>query len=287
MMEVKTNVSDERSSNIVADRYTRITPVLNPKIRPDKPILIIGISDNGLVGSICLNHIITQLAMHQIASIESQLVMPAALFITKKFRHPFRIYATHTGKICAIICELPILIKGVLSIANLIIDWAANYQSTEVIVVGGISPGNFSPSSLTERKAILLRNLSENDDGVPSRESSLSEKMAQRDDSQLFVPESAFIPGLSGSLLSTCAARGISCTAIMVPSYEIPDPEGAAMVLEALRTIFPEIAVDTSELRLEAETIKERLNEYIKMHLQHAKEYEQAMGRSSAEEMYK
>lgn len=285
-MKVKAKPSNERSSDTVADRYTKITRVSNSKIKPDKPILIIGISDNGLVGSICLNHIITQLAMHQIASIESQHVVPAALFISKKFRHPFRIYSTSTGRICAIICELPILLRGILSIANLIIDWATNYKSNEVIVVGGIAPGNFSPSQPTERKAILLRNLSAVDD-VPSSESSLSEKMMQHDKGQLVVPESAFIPGLPGSLLSSCAARGISCTAIMVPSYVIPDPEGAAMVLEALRAIVPEIAVDTSELRSEAETIKKHLEEYMKMHVQHAKEYEQAMGRSSADEMYK
>ena len=271
---------------IAADRYTRIVDIPSAKISLDKPTMIVGISDSGMVGSICINHIIGQLKMHQIASIESQHLVPAAIFVNRKFRHPFRIYADAGGKICAIICELPILLQGVLSIANLMADWAVNRRVDNIIIVGSILPGDFNPSSL-QRKAILLQNISEGTNSSFSDRPVVEDENPSTAQGAVLTPESAFIPGLAGSLLSACALRGISCTAILAPSFNSPDPEGAAIVLEALPTIAPEVVIDTSELRGEAEAIKKRLEEYMKMHLQHAENYEKAMGRRDAEGIYK
>ena len=281
----KADLSQERPP-IASDRFTRIVDIPSANISLDKPTMIVGISDSGMVGSICINHIIGQLKMHQIASIESQHIVPAAIFVNRKFRHPFRIYADAAGKISAIICELPILLRGVLSIANLMADWAAKCRVDNIIIVGSILPGDFNPSSL-QRKAILLQNVSESTDGPFSRKPSVEQENLPTVEGILLTPESAFIPGLAGSLLSACAIRGIPCSAILAPSFSSPDPEGAAIVLEALPKIAPGVTVDTSELRAEGETIKRRLEEYVKMHLQHAENYEKAMGRHDTDGIYK
>jgi predicted ATP-grasp superfamily ATP-dependent carboligase len=231
-----------------------------------------------MIGSVTINHIIEQLNMHQIAYIESQYVMPAAIFIGKRFRHAFRIYASDSGKLCVLICEVPVIARGTYSIINTIADWSSTAGVGEIIVLGGILPANFSPPYLLERKAMLLRNeLAEK----PSDQTSTS------DDHGFAVPDDAVIVGLSGALLTACAARGLRCTALMIPTMpEAPDPEGAAIVLEALPKILPGLKIDTSAIRQKVEMIKKHLEEFLKMHQQQMQDYERSTSRE-AERIYK
>jgi uncharacterized protein len=274
--------SDRKNSNnlpVVSDGYTKVLPVPTCKIPLERPVLIAGFPDSGMIGSVTINHIIEQLNMHQIASVESQYVMPAAIFIGKRFRHAFRIYANDSGTICALICEVPVIARGTYSIINTIVDWSTNAAVSEIVVLGGILPTNFSPPYLIERKAMLLQNDITGKPSGQSPESDGGHGMA--------VPDDAVIVGLSGSLLSTCAARGLKCTALMIPTMsESPDPEGAAIVLEALPKILPGLKIDTSSLRQKVEMIKKHLEEFLKMHQQQMQDYERA-GSRETERIYK
>jgi predicted ATP-grasp superfamily ATP-dependent carboligase len=216
-----------------------------------------------MIGSVTINHIIEQLEMHQIAHIESQYVMPAAIFIGKRFRHAFRIYANNSGKLCA----------------NTIADWSASAGVSEIIVLGGILPANFSPPYLLERKAMLLRN--------ELAEKSSGQSPTLGDGHGFAVPDDAIIVGLSGALLTACAARGLGCTALMIPTMsESPDPEGAAIVLEALPKIVPGLKIDTSTIRQKVEMIKAHLQEFLRMHQQQMQDYERTASRET-ERIYK
>ena len=47
-------------------------------------------------------------------------------------------------------------------------------------------------------------------------------------DTNAFYPNTAFIGGISGGLLSSCLSNGIACKAFLVfATSGIPDPEGA------------------------------------------------------------
>ena len=275
--------SRKQTNNLptVADGYTKILPNLTNSILLDRPVLIVGFPDNGMIGSVSINHIIEQLGMHQIASIESQYVMPAAIFIGKKFRHPFRIYGNNSGTICALICEVPVISRGTSSIISTIIDWSTNAGISEIIVLGGILPSNFSPPYLIERRPLILQNSDRGDLGLaPTSQDATGDEQV--------VPDDAIIIGLAGSLLSACASRGLRCTALMIPTIsEAPDPEGAVIVLEALGKIRPEIKIDTSSLRQKVEMIKKHLEEFLKMHQPHMKEYEHTSSRPEIERIYK
>lgn len=197
---------------VVSDGYTKILPVRTSSITLDSPVMIAGFPDNGMIGSISITHLIERLGMHQISSVESQYVMPAAIFIGKKFRHPFRIYANDSGTVCALICEVPVIVRGTYSIISTIIDWSANAGVREVVVLGGILPTNFSPPFLIERKPLILQN-----------EMTQHIKLADHDSAvEMAVPENALIVGLAGFLLSVCAARGLRCTALMIPTCQKP-----------------------------------------------------------------
>jgi predicted ATP-grasp superfamily ATP-dependent carboligase len=73
----------------------------------------------------------------------------------------------------------------------------------------------------------------------------------------------------------------------MVPSVlSSPDPEGAAILLEALAKIPFNISIDTSRLRKDAETVKKHLNEFMKMSQRQLMGQEQATS-SDIEQIYK
>lgn len=264
----------------LSDGYTRVIPSPTTGIHLHRPILLAGFPDSGMIGSVTINHVIEQLDMHQIASVESQYVMPAAIFIGKRFRHPFRIYANDSGKACAMICEVPVIARGTHSIINTVVEWCMSAgQVSEIVLLGGILPTNFSPPHLKERKALVLRN------EQPSDRAGLNP--GDGDTSGMAVPDDAVIAGLAGSLLSTCAARGLKCTGLMIPTVsEAPDPEGAAIVLESLPKLIPDLRTDTLLLRQKAELIKKHLEEFLRMHQQQMRDDERASSRET-EGMYK
>lgn len=264
----------ESDFDVLSDRYTAVLPDPTSKISLNNPILIAGFPDGGMLGSISINQIIENLAMHQIASVESQHIMPAAIFIGKRFRHPFRIYANDSGTVCALVCEVPVTSEGTFSVINTIIDWSSNAGVREILVLGGISPTNFSPPFINERKPLLLQNEVRGDTKY------VDETI------ESVVPEEAIIVGLAGSLLSMCAARNVKCTALMVPSLlSSPDPEGAAIVLETLAKIPLGLRIDTSSLREEAGTIQKHMKEFMKIHNHQMEEHERVS--RDSERIYK
>ena len=64
--------------------------------------------------------------------------------------------------------------------------------------------------------------------------------------------------------------KSIPCKAILVPTLEdVPDPEGAAIVLGLLNAQVTTLGIDTSRLREEGEEIKERLEEFMRIYQRH------------------
>jgi uncharacterized protein len=279
MRSMKSKASKNHDLPALSDGHTRVIPNPSAGISLRNPILLAGFPDSGMIGSVTINHLIEQLDMHQIASVESEYVMPAAIFIGKRFRHPFRIYANGSGEVCALICEVPVIARGTHSIINTVVEWCATAgQVREIVVLGGILPTNFSPPYLRNRKALVLRN-----EQPPDR----AGRNSGGDIGGMSVPDDAVIVGLAGSLLSTCAARGIRCTGLMIPTVsEAPDPEGAAIILESLPKLAAGLRTDTSLLRQKAELIKKHLEEFLRMHQQQMRDDERGSSRETGG-MYK
>jgi uncharacterized protein len=66
--------------------------------------------------------------------------------------------------------------------------------------------------------------------------------------------ENAYIGGISGGLLSACLSNEIPCTALLIPTtIGIPDPEGAASLIEMLDRITKneQLNLDAKQLRKE------------------------------------
>jgi uncharacterized protein len=79
--------------------------------------------------------------------------------------------------------------------------------------------------------------------------------------------ENAYIGGISGGLLSACLSNEIPCTALLVPTtIGIPDPEGAASLIEVLDRITKNerLNLDAKQLRKEGAGVRKQMEDIIR-----------------------
>ena len=73
--------------------------------------------------------------------------------------------------------------------------------------------------------------------------------------------DDGMVRGISGILLYECAVKGIDVISLMGSAKsELPDPFGAARLLDPIKRMFPEINVDTEPLYEEAQELNKRIS---------------------------
>ncbi|HXT85299.1 MAG TPA: PAC2 family protein [Verrucomicrobiae bacterium] len=242
-------------------------------LQKNKSILIAGFPGPGLVGSISTSYIIDKLNMHQIACVESEYISPGVIYVDGKLRHPFRLYANSEGNVCVIVCEAPIMINGIHSVLGTVIDWAIKNTIQEVLVLDGIAvPG--IPRS--DRQPILLGstemdekidNIDNENLDVPANQCKLPSNFNRSIIEDANKKYTTFIGGIAGGLLSACLSYQIPCTAILIPSSSgIPDPEGAAILIESYNSIIKNdrLKINPSQLKEQGQLLKQQLEQIIK-----------------------
>lgn len=218
------------------------------------PVLIAGFPGPGLVGSISVNYLIEKLQMKQIGCVESEFIIPGVIYYDGRLRHPFRLYSNQEGSLCILVCEAPILIRGISSVLNLVMKWCNNNNVQEVLVLGGFSRPGLDNS---KREPYIFSSI--NDYNV--QKTSFDRKITTT-----YLEPTTFIGGIPGGLLSSSLANNIPCTALFIPSRDdLPDAEGAAIIIDEINKITKDekLKVDTAQLRQEGENLKKRMLEFI------------------------
>ncbi len=241
-----------------------------------EPTIIIAFPGPGMVGSITVNYIIERLRMHEIAFVESEFIIPGIIYIGGKLRHPFRIYSNNDHNLCIILCEIPIITTGIYSVLNTIVKWTLRHKAKEVIVLGGLGVDGI-PSP--DRKTLIL--------------SSGNTKAAYTVDGSQPVEENennfmVFMEGISAGLLASCLSNGIKCRGLLIPaSNSIPDPEGAAMLIEAINSLRHHLLnIDVRPLREKGENMKKRMEDLIKVMLAQQQQQQDQLGTGRQQRMY-
>ena len=242
---------------------TRVKPlrgIRQNRLNLNNPILIAGFPGPGLVGSISTSHIIEQLHMHHIACVESEFIAPGVIYIAGKIRHPFRLYSNEDRNICVLVCEAPIMIHGIHSVLDTVVKWAKDNEVRGVIVLEGIPVEGIPDSS---RRPMILS--SEEGREVDNDSFSQDDTEDKKASSSSYT---TFIAGISGGLLSSCLSNGIPCKALLISaSSGIPDPEGAAILIESLSNIVENDIfkrIDAQQLRERGANLKRRMAETIR-----------------------
>jgi uncharacterized protein len=254
---------------------TRIKPlakVVQGKKKLNSPILIAGFPGAGLVGSISTSYIINKLHMNQIACVESEFIVPGVIYTEGKLRHPFRLYSNKEGDICVLVCEAPIMVEGMYSVLDTFVKWALNNKVNEVMVLDGIAVEGLPDS---KRMPIILSsdgreadaaNLIDDNNNKNSDVTNKEEEEKKDDNSHSIYPSTAFIGGIAGGILSSCLSNGIASKALLISAARrIPDPEGAAIIIESLSKITnnESLKIDTQQLREQGASLKMRMEKIM------------------------
>ena len=250
---------------------TRIKPlakVVEGKKKLHSPILIAGFPEAGLVGSISTSYIIDKLHMNQIACVESEFIVPGVIYAQGKLRHPFRLYSNEKGDVCVLVCEAPIMIQGMYSVLDTVIKWALHNKVKEVMVLDGIAVEGLPDS---KRTPIILSSDGREADAanlIHDKSIDVSNKVEEEKvaDNGSVYPTTAFVGGMAGGILSSCLSNSIASKAILIYAARgMPDPDGAAILIESLSKITENesLKIDTHELREQGASLRSRMEKII------------------------
>ena len=258
---------------------TRVKPlakVVQRKKKLNSPILVAGFPGAGLVGSISTSYIIDKLHMNQIACVESEFIVPGVIYAEGKLRHPFRLYSNDEGNVCILVCEAPIMAHGMYSVLDTVVKWALNNRVKEVLVLDGIAVEGLPDSKRmpiilsSDGRAADAANLIHDDDNNSNNSDVTNKEENEEEDddggSSNIYPTTAFIGGIAGGILSSCLSNGIASKALLIYAARgIPDPEGAAILIESLSKITnnESLKIDTQQLRKQGASLKMRMEKII------------------------
>jgi uncharacterized protein len=252
----------------VSEGKTTIKPlakIIQGRKKLNSPILIAGFPGAGLVGSMSTSYIIDRLHMNQIACVESEFIVPGVIYAEGKLRHPFRLYSNERGDVCVLVCEAPVMIQGMYSVLDTVSKWVLYNNVREVMVFDGIAVEGLPDSKRIP--IVLSSNGREADEANLIHDYNIDATNKEKVDNVGSVyPTTAFVGGMSGGILSSCLSNGIASKALLIyASRGIPDPEGAAILIEFLGNIADNtsLKIDTAELRKQGAALKTRLEKII------------------------
>ncbi len=211
------------------------------KIQLRNPIIFAGFVGAGLAGSLAVGYMINKLKMQEIGFMRSKYLPPSTVFIQGTLRHPFRFYANEEGTICAIICEITLMMEGLYAISSEILEWAEEKGSNEIVILDGVAS-----KETHDNKAFC------------AAEEDLCRVMADKDINM--IPQ-GFITGIPGGILNECLVRKIRGVTLLVKANpNMPDPLAAATLVEAVNRAY-DTNIDTSDLRNQKEQLGQDFKE--------------------------
>ncbi|MFX1519323.1 MAG: proteasome assembly chaperone family protein [Promethearchaeota archaeon] len=218
------------------------------KIQTDRPIVLIGLPDVGLIGVISASQLIKSLDMRVIGDIDSEQLPPIAVIHETKPMSPLRVYGA--GNIILIVSEIPLPPAFIRSFSKEIVNWAKNLNPKAILSLAGIpvpnrmdldQPGIYVVSS--EHAKTMLTEL----------ESLQVQKL-----------EEGFMAGPYASILNDCITKAVPNITFLVQSHmNYPDPGAAAVLLETVAK-FLNVAIDVEPLLEQAEEIRLRMRDTMR-----------------------
>jgi uncharacterized protein len=217
-------------------------------------VLIEAFPTVGLVSSIAGHFIIEQLKLEEIGTISSRYFMPAAVIHNGMPSPPVRIYAGK--KICGpngscdqivvIISEFMPAVNIIKPVADKILAWAQKKKCSYIVNLEGThglnpkKPKTYGVATTQKMKDILKKyNIEETKEGM--------------------------ITGITGVLLFEGARLKRDVVCLLAEAHSsFPDSRAAALLVEALDKMLPEIEMDTQPLYKEAEEIEQKIRAFIK-----------------------
>ena len=159
------------------------------------------------------------------------------------------------------------MIQGIYSVLDAVSKWVLRNNVREVLVLDGIAveglPSSRTPIILSsDGREADAANLMHDYNG----DERTKEEVNVADSAGSIYPTTAFVGGMAGGILSSCLSNSIPSKAILIYAARgIPDPEGAAILIESLGKVTDNasLKIDTSELRKQGAALKTRMEKII------------------------
>jgi uncharacterized protein len=217
-------------------------------------ILIEAFPTVGLVSSIAGHFLVEQLNLEEIGTISSRYFMPAAVIHNGVPSPPVRIYASK--KICGSTggCDQIVVISSefmpsvdiIKPVADLILSWAQKKKCSHIVTLEGThgldskKPKVYGVATTQKMKEILKKqSIEETKEGM--------------------------ITGITGVLLFEGVRLKQNVLCLLAEAHSsFPDSRAAALLVEVLDKMLPEIKLDTQPLYKEADEIEQKIRSFIK-----------------------
>lgn len=214
---------------------------------PKPSFLILGLPDAGLVGSISTSHMVKTLKMEEYGGIESyRFFPPVAVIHDGKPHAPIRLF--HKDNIVVIVPEIAVPPQAIYPLSIALVEYAQKRGFDYIISITGAPV----PNRMNLKKPRLYW-LASNDKVA---------KLIQELKLEEF--KEGLLVGPYAIIFKESVKRRLNNLLLLAETYlEFPDPEAAAIVLEALSKVLG-IQVDVRKLLEEAEMIKIKTRELMR-----------------------
>jgi len=231
---------------MVQEPAENFVKIISEPLKSKNPIVIEGFPGTGLVGNIACQHIIEEMGMKYVGSIDSKYFPPLAVLFNGIVYMPVRIYEAPKKDIIVVISDIPIHPTASYDLSKVLVEWMVSIQAKNIVSIAGIA-------TTTGMRRVF--------GGATNNE--MLEKI--KDKTEIF--QVGTISGISGSIMTECFIRKIPGISLLgeTPGPN-PDPRAAVEVLTVLNNIFG-LSINTEKLMSQAEQIElelSRLAEQVK-----------------------
>jgi uncharacterized protein len=233
------------------------------KIKADRPSIICGLPDVGLVGIIAVSHIIRELKMEEVGYIDSLLFPPTVVFHEGLPTYPLRLYKK--DNLLAVFSETSLTPESIYPLSKVIVGWAKNKDASLLISLGGIGMPN--------RIDIDVPKVYGASNNLGTRESIKNKEIP--------LLEEGFLVGPYALISKFSISEDLPNLILLAEAYQqYPDPGAAAVAIEALKKFIP-LEVNVKSLLDRSEEIRLRARELMR----NTSESMQKMGKSQEYEL--
>jgi uncharacterized protein len=227
-------------------------------------VLVEGLPGVGLVGKIATDHVIEQLEMRYVATVECEGIPRVAIYdeAERGVQPPVRIYVSEEHDVLALQSDIPISRTAASEFAGCITGWLDEHDVLPLYLSG--LPVEDLDHEATPRLF-----------GVASGQAA-----GILDDHAIDTPpERGVVGGPTGALLNRANAHGLSAIGLVVESDpQFPDPAAARRIIEDGIETIASVEVGTDELVDRATEIQEQ-KEKLAKRMREAEEEESSQAR--------
>ncbi len=220
--------------------------IITKPLSLENPVIVEGFPGIGLVGNIASQHLIDELDMEYVGSMESRYFPPIAVLFNGIINMPVRIYQSEEHNILTVISDIPIHPTISYEVSKVLVDWAQSINVKEIVSIAGIA------TMSSEEKVF---GAATNDD------------MLDKIKDYVEIFQVGTISGISGSVMTECVMRDIPAISLLGETNSPnPDPRAAASVVSILKIIY-DLPIETDNLMEQAEQIEvelQKLAEQVK-----------------------